>query len=56
MICFVYNGQPDPQCWGFTRSDGGLVAQFQNDPEQTLLYEVEKSAEPLLCLGPDVGA
>lgn len=56
MICFVYEGQPDPQCWGFTRSGAGLVAQFQNDPEQTLLYEVEQSAEPLLCLGPDVGA
>jgi len=56
MICFEYEGQPDPQCWSFTRSEAGLVAMFQNDPGQTLLYEVEKSAEPLLCLGPDVGA
>lgn len=55
LICFVYENQPDPQCWSFQRSASGLVARFENDPAQTELYEVEKSAEPLLCLGPDVG-
>jgi hypothetical protein len=55
LICFIYEGQPDPQCWGFSRSEGGLVAQFENDPGRTLLYEVEKSAKPLLCLGPEIG-
>ena len=55
MICFIYDGVDDPQCWSFTQSAGGLVARFQNDPEQIELYEVEKSHEPMLCLGPEIG-
>lgn len=55
QICFVYEGLADPQCWSFKRSPDGLVAQFENDPEETLLYEVEKSHEPLICPGPKVG-
>ena len=55
LICFVYENQPDPQCWSFERSAAGLIAQFENDPLQTELYEVQQSKEPLLCLGPDVG-
>lgn len=56
MICFVYEHRPDPQCWSFTRSGGGLVARFENDPAQTELYEASKSSDPLMCLGPEVGA
>ncbi|WP_233487469.1 hypothetical protein [Thalassovita gelatinovora] len=55
MICFVYEDGPDPQCWTFFQSPEGLVARFENDPDQTVLYEVNKSDEPMLCLGPDVG-
>lgn len=55
LICFVYEDKPEPQCWSFQRSGGGLVAQFQNDPAQTQLYEMEQTGEPLHCLGPDVG-
>ncbi|RKF13414.1 hypothetical protein D6850_14005 [Roseovarius spongiae] len=55
LICFVYDENPDPQCWSFKRDSGGLIARFENDPTQSELYEVEKSVEPLLCLGPDVG-
>lgn len=55
-ICFVYENKPDPQCWSFRRSSGGLVALFENDPDQTVLYEVKKSHEALTCLGPEVGA
>ena len=55
QICFVYENTPDPQCWRFERSGGGLVAQYVNDPSQSELYEVKKSHEPLLCLGPEVG-
>lgn len=56
LICFVYDTNPDPQCWSFQQSSSGLIARFENDPAQTELYEVEKSVEPLMCLGPDVGA
>lgn len=55
LICFVYEIEPEPQCWSFTRAAGGLIARFENDPDQTELYEVRRSREPLLCPGPDVG-
>ncbi|WP_412509621.1 hypothetical protein [Roseovarius sp. SYSU LYC5161] len=55
LICFVYENRSEPQCWSFTRTDGGLVARFENVPNQTELYEVFKSDEPLVCPGPDVG-
>ncbi|MEQ9261014.1 MAG: hypothetical protein RIG84_18155 [Roseovarius sp.] len=55
LICFVYENQPDPQCWSFERRGGNLIAQFENDPLQTELYEVRKTDEPLQCMGPDVG-
>lgn len=55
LICFVYENQPDPQCWSFRQSAAGLIAQFENDPVQTELYEVRRSDEPLMCMGPDVG-
>jgi len=56
LICFVYDNEPDPQCWSFTRApDGGLIARFENDPVETELYEVRRTPEPLFCPGPDVG-
>jgi len=55
QICFVYEDNPDPQCWSFTRSATGLIARFENNPEYDELYEVEQADEPLLCLGPEVG-
>jgi len=55
LICFVYETQPDPQCWSFERGARGLIARFENNPQMTELYEVKKSSEPLHCLGPDVG-
>lgn len=55
LICFVYEDRPDPQCWSFHESGSGLTARFENDPGEIELYEVEQSAEPLMCLGPDVG-
>lgn len=55
LICFVYENKPDPQCWSFRRGRGGLIARFRDDPDQTTLYEVEASDEPLMCLGPEIG-
>ncbi|MCZ7675276.1 MAG: hypothetical protein M5U35_04530 [Roseovarius sp.] len=55
LICFVYDKEPDPQCWSFTRSAGGLIARFENDPALTELYEVRRTSDPLICPGPDVG-
>lgn len=55
LICFVYENLEDDQCWSFTRSPSGLVAQFENDPAQTELYEMSKSPGEMTCLGPGVG-
>ncbi|MCR8546524.1 hypothetical protein M4578_01685 [Salipiger sp. P9] len=55
MICFVYDDQPAPQCWSFFREGGGLRAIFENDPENTVLYEARQDDAPMMCLGPEVG-
>ncbi len=55
QICFLYEDRSDPQCWVFTQSGGGLIAQFEGDPEATELYEAEDIGEEMLCLGPEVG-
>jgi len=55
LICFVYEDDPAPQCWSFTRGASGLIARFENNAEADELYEVEQADEPLLCLGPEVG-
>lgn len=55
QICFVYEHKPEPQCWSFRQTPNGLIAQFENDPTQIELYEVQKTYEPLVCPGPDVG-
>ena len=54
-ICFVYDDRPDPQCWTFERGPGGLVAQFENNPDSTALYEAQDIGEEMICLGPKIG-
>ncbi|WP_375186405.1 hypothetical protein [Pseudooceanicola sp.] len=57
LICFEYEEvvDPNPQCWTFFKGPSGLIAQFEGDPEQTTLYEVQNADEPMTCLGPEVG-
>ncbi|MHA6262652.1 hypothetical protein ACXYMO_05585 [Arenibacterium sp. CAU 1754] len=55
QICFLYEDRTDPQCWTFFQTPGGLVAQFENDPRSTELYEAEDIGEEMICYGPDVG-
>ena len=55
LICFIYENNPDPQCWSFTRGTGGLIARFENRPNTTELYEAQDTDEKMLCLGPKVG-
>ncbi len=55
MICFVYDDQPGAQCWSFFREGTGLRAVFQDDPENTVLYEARQDDAPMMCLGPEVG-
>jgi len=55
QVCFVYDELPSPQCWQFYMRDGRLLARFENNPEATELYELDRRDEPLMCLGPKVG-
>lgn len=56
QICFVYEDRPgDPQCWTFRDTGSGLIAQFENDPLATELYEAQDVGQDMLCHGPDVG-
>ncbi len=54
-ICFVYEDNPEPKCWRFTRKGGRLSALFIGSEEGRELYEALNSEEPLYCPGPDVG-
>jgi len=54
-VCFVYENNPVPQCWSFSRGDNGLIARFLNADDGREIYEAQQSDEPLRCLGPDVG-
>ena len=56
QICFVYDGLSSPQCWSFYLRNGRLMAMFENDPASTTLYETAEMSEPLMCLGPKIGA
>jgi hypothetical protein len=55
QICFVYEDNPEPQCWTFTLGAGGLIAQFEDEPDGLALYEADEADKPMLCYGPDVG-
>ncbi|MBN2630005.1 MAG: hypothetical protein JXR75_05650 [Rhodobacteraceae bacterium] len=56
LICFVYDYDPNPQCWTFWRKDGRLTGLFTGDAPGAELSEVTQSPDPLVCAGPDVGA
>ena len=55
LICFVYDDNPEPQCWSFVQGSGGLIARYENDPNTTELYEARDMDEEMICLGPDTG-
>ena len=55
QICFIYDDPADPKCWLFYLDASGMRARFATDPPEMDLSEVANSAEPIGCLGPDVG-
>ena len=54
-ICFVYEDRPEPQCWTFEQGTGGLIAQFESNPDSAALYEAQDLDEELVGLGPRIG-
>lgn len=55
QICFVYEDDPDPQCWTFQEEGSGLTARLQNLTGTTDLYEAGNLGDEMVCLGPEVG-
>ncbi len=55
QICFVYEDNPTPQCWAFTKQNGKLTARFENLPGATQLYEAQDAEEEMICLAPNLG-
>ena len=55
LICFDYGAEMDIQCWRFFKSDNGLIAEFDEEGDNLLLYEAHRVLSPLECPGPDVG-
>ena len=49
-ICFIYENNPEPQCWQVFEEGGKIRADFMNTPGTTVLYQAEES-EPLVCGG-----
>ncbi|MEL6915702.1 MAG: hypothetical protein AAFP13_14490 [Pseudomonadota bacterium] len=54
LICFVYDDDPEPQCWQFFAGPDGLRADFAGR-EDAPIYSVRESEEPLFCPGPRIG-
>lgn len=55
LICFVYENNSAPQCWNFYLGEMGMRAEYVGDDAGSPLSEVDQSAIPLSCAGPDVG-
>lgn len=55
QICFVYDQEPNAQCWKFFLGPNGMTAQSMNEGSDQRLDEVQQTNEPLACAGPDVG-
>lgn len=55
QICFVYEDNPTPQCWAFSKQGGRLTARFEDLPGATELYEAEDIGEEMICLAPNLG-
>ena len=55
MICFSYANDEPPQCWRFYAKGDALIAELGNILDDPRQYEAHDAAEPLLCLGPEIG-
>lgn len=54
-ICFVYDYDPEPQCWTFWTDAQGLHGLFNGNAPEAELVEAGQSETGLPCPGPDVG-
>lgn len=55
LICFIYDGNEEANCWAVYQRESGLMVRLEDNPAKTTLFEVERSDPPMVCLGPEVG-
>lgn len=56
MMCFVYEGRDDIQCWHMLRRDGDLFARPDGDvSSERDIRLIRRTPVPLSCNGPNLG-
>lgn len=55
LICFLYEGDPEPKCWTLWQEGDELLAQSTLDAPDVPPRTVLPASAPLLCHGPEVG-
>ncbi|MCB1369118.1 MAG: hypothetical protein KDK00_15230 [Rhodobacteraceae bacterium] len=56
MICFVYETDPDEQCWHFLKKGEVFAARAEGREPAADLDVIWRDQRPIPCRGPDVGA
>ncbi len=55
LICFLYEGDDQEQCWQFLRKGPDLAARAEGNSPKDDLIVVGRNEAPISCRGPDVG-
>lgn len=55
MICFIYDGEGDEQCWRFLRKGEGFAARAIGREPEADLDVIWRDDRPIACKAPDVG-
>lgn len=55
LICFVYEGDGDEQCWHFLKKQGGYAARALGREPEADLDVIWEDHRPIACSGPGVG-
>lgn len=55
LICFVYDTNPDPQCWTVEATPDGLRATSDDAVDPLVIFEAKGVEGTQQCLGPEIG-
>ena len=56
MICFVYDGDTEEQCWHFLQKGDSFAARALGREPEADLDVIWRDEQPISCRAPDVGA
>lgn len=55
LICFLYEGEEEEQCWHFLKVEDGFSARALGREPEADLSVIWRDERPIACKGPDVG-